>query len=139
MEKKLKGSRSWSRILAIQALYQINLNKHSKYKLVIKDLLNNKETKKKADDSFFSKLVIETIKNEKKLINKLLTVTGKNKFQKMEVLIKVILKLGTCELLFFKNIPSNASISEYTKASSSFLSKKEVGLINGILDKISKS
>ena len=57
----------------------------------------------------------------------------------METLLKVILKLGTCELFYFKNIPINVSLSQYVKVGSSFLNDKEVGLINGILDKVSKN
>ena len=37
MIKKNKGSRSWSRILAIQALYQLSLNKDAKVNEVIKN------------------------------------------------------------------------------------------------------
>ena len=56
----------------------------------------------------------------------------------METLIKVIIKLGFCEIIYFKDIPIKVSIAEYNKVGDSFLNKKEVGLINSILDKISK-
>ena len=139
MIKKNKGSRSWSRILAVQALYQLSLNKDAKESKVIKDLIQNKESKNRADKIFLSKLVKETIKKKTKLVNKIISASNKSKFDKMETLLKVILKLGTCELFYFKNIPINVSLSQYVKVGSSFLNDKEVGLINGILDKVSKN
>ena len=65
MIKKNKGSRSWSRILAVQALYQLSLNKDAKESKVIKDLIQNEESKNRADKIFLSKLVKETIKKKK--------------------------------------------------------------------------
>ena len=139
MKKKNKGSRSWSRILAVQALYQLYLNRDANKNIVIKSLLQNKESKNKADKNFFLKLVKETLEKQKILEDKIILASNKRKFNKMETLLKVILKLGTCELFYFKNIPINVSLSQYVKVGSSFLNDKEVGLINGILDKVSKN
>ena len=57
MKKKIKGSRSWSRVLATQALYQLSLNKNIDISLVKKNLLKDKETKNIPDRLFFFKLV----------------------------------------------------------------------------------
>ena len=57
MKKKVKGSRSWSRVLATQALYQLSLNKNIDIAIVKKNLLNDKETKNIPDRSFFYKLI----------------------------------------------------------------------------------
>ena len=138
MKKKKKGSRSWSRVLATQALYQLSLNKNTDISSVKKSLLKDKETKNVPDTRFFSKLIRETIKNKKELEKKLENAVSKKNFSKMEIIIKVILKLGACEIIFFKNVSHKISIAEYNKVSSSFLNDNEVGLINAILDKISK-
>ena len=71
MKKKIKGSRSWSRVLATQALYQLSLNKNIDISLVKKNLLKDKETKNIPDRLFFFKLVNETLKNKKYLDQKL--------------------------------------------------------------------
>ena len=57
----------------------------------------------------------------------------------METIIKVILELGVCEIIYFKDLSYKISIAEYNKVSNSFLNKNEVGLINGILDQIAKN
>ena len=139
MKKKVKGSRSWSRILAVQAIYLMTFNQDAKEQKVIKDLLNNKEIKNIADKNFFSQLVKTTQGKDKEIIKEIVNLVTEKKFNKMESLIKVILKLGFCEILYFNDIPSKVSIAEYNKVADSFLNKKEVGLINNILDKISKN
>ena len=139
MKKKIKGSRSWSRVLATQALYQLSLNKNINISLVKKNLLNDKETKNIPDRTFFFKLVNETVKNKKELDKKLENAVKKKNFSKMETIIKVILELGLCEIIYFKDLSHKISIAEYNKVSSSFLNKNEVGLINGILDKIANN
>jgi len=139
MKKKIKGSRSWSRVLATQALYQLSLNKNINISLVKKNLLNDKETKNIPDRTFFFKLVNETVKNKKDLDKKLENAVKKKNFSKMETIIKVILELGLCEIIYFKDLSHKISIAEYNKVSSSFLNKNEVGLINGILDKIANN
>lgn len=139
MKKKIKGSRSWSRVLATQALYQLSLNKNIDISLVKKNLLNDKETKNSPDRTFFFKLVNETVKNKKDLDKKLENAVKKKNFSKMETIIKVILELGLCEIIYFKDLSHKISIAEYNKVSSSFLNKNEVGLINGILDKIANN
>ena len=139
MKKKIKGSRSWSRVLATQALYQLSLNKNIDISLVKKNLLKDKETKNIPDRLFFFKLVNETLKNKKDLDKKLENAVKKKNFSKMEIIIKVILELGLCEIVYFKDLSHKISIAEYNKVSSSFLNKNEVGLINGILDKIANN
>ena len=139
MKKKAKGSRLWSRILATQALYQLSLNKNIDTSIVKKNLLKNKETKNIPDKRFFSKLINENIKNKKELDKKLENAVTKKNFSKMEIIIKVILELGACEIIYFKDLSHKISIAEYNKVSGSFLNKNEVGLINGILDQISKN
>ena len=136
---KSKGSRSWSRVLAAQALYQLSLNKKIDVYLVKKNLLKDKETKNKPDKKFFFQLVNKTIKNKQELDKRIEAAVKKKKFFKMETIIKVILELGVCEIIYFKDLSHKISIAEYNKLSSSFLNKNEVGLINGILDQIAKS
>ena len=138
MKKKVKGSRSWSRVLATQALYQLSLNKNIDISIVKKNLLNDKETKNIPDRNFFYKLINETIKNKKELDKKIHNAVKKKNFSKMETIIKVFLELGVCEIIYFKDLPHKISIAEYNKVSGSFLNDNEVGLINAILDKISK-
>ena len=102
MINKVKGSRSWSRVLATQALYQLSLNKSIDLNTVKKNLLNDKETKNVPDRKFFFKLINKTIQNKKEVDKELEIVVKKKKFLKMETIIKVILELGVCEIIILK-------------------------------------
>ena len=65
MIKKNKGSRSWSRVLATQAMYQLSYNKKIEISVVKKNLLKDSETRNSPDRKFFFKLLNETVKNKK--------------------------------------------------------------------------
>ncbi len=54
-------------------------------------------------------------------------------------LLKIILFSAVFELLFKHNTPKNVVISEYVQASEFFLEKAQIGYLNAILDKLSKS
>ena len=139
MKKKIKGSRSWSRVLATQAIYQLSLNKNTNITMVKKNLLKDNETKNVPDGRFFYKLVNQTMKNKKELDRRLEKMVKKKDFSKIETIIKVILELGACEIIYFKDLSHKISIAEYNKLGASFLNKNEVGFINGVLDQIAKN
>ena len=139
MIKKNKGSRSWSSVLATQAMYQLSYNKKIEISVVKKNLLKDSETRNSPDRKFFFKLLNETVKNKKNLDKRIEAIVKKKSFEKMETIIKVILELGSCEIIYFKNLSHKISIAEYNKVSSSFLNKNEVGLINGILHQLANS
>jgi len=60
-------------------------------------------------------------------------------FKKTDKLLKIILFSAVFELIFKHNIPKNVVISEYVKASEFFLEKGQIGYLNAILDRLSKS
>ena len=59
--------------------------------------------------------------------------------KKTDKLLKIILFAAVYELLFKHNNPKKVIISEYLLASEYFLEKVQIGYLNAILDKISKT
>ena len=59
--------------------------------------------------------------------------------EKTDKLLKIILFAAVYELLFKHNNPKKVIISEYLLASEYFLEKVQIGYLNAILDKISKT
>ena len=90
MIKKNKGSRSWSRVLATQAMYQLSYNKKIEISVVKKNLLKDSETRNSPDRKFFFKLLNETVKNKKNLDKRIEAIVKKKSFENMETKIKVI-------------------------------------------------
>ena len=59
--------------------------------------------------------------------------------KKTDKLLKIILFSAVFELIFKHNTPKNVVINEYVRAAEYFLEKAQIGYLNAILDKISKS
>jgi len=117
------------RIKVIQKIYNSMMNpgdeiEYSKnqYKKFIKDVVSG--TLERSD------LIEETININ--LLNDIDLV-------KTDKLLKIILFAAVFELMFKHNTPTKVIISEYLLASEYFLEKIQIGYLNAILDKISKS
>ena len=128
MNQKVSNNSS-PRIKIIQKIYGSLMNPDaqivypkSQYKKYIKDVVSG--TIERTD------LIEETItKHLEKDID--LTRTYK--------LLKIILFSAVFELMYKINTPKNVIISEYIQASEFFLEKAQIGYLNAILDKLSKS
>ncbi len=58
---------------------------------------------------------------------------------KLSPLPLAILRLGATELFYLPNVPPKVTVNEFTDIASEMLSEAEIGFVNSILDKISKS
>ena len=59
-------------------------------------------------------------------------------FSRLDKVMQSLLRLGTCEILFFKEIPSKVIFNEYIEIAKSFFAKNDVSFVNGILNSIYK-
>lgn len=59
-----------------------------------------------------------------------------SKEQKIHPMMLSIIQCGICELLYLGQTTPKITLSEFTKIASTFLSLKEVGFVNFVLDKI---
>ena len=126
-QKKFKNSSP--RIKIIQKIYNSMMNPGSEieytknqYKKFIKDVVSG--TLERAE------LIEETIK---------INLSSDIDLVKTDKLLKIILFAAVFELMFKHNTPTKVIISEYLLASEYFLEKIQIGYLNAILDKISKS
>ena len=94
----------------------------NQYKKFIKDVVSG--TLERAE------LIEETIK---------INLSSDIDLVKTDKLLKIILFAAVFELMFKHNTPTKVIISEYLLASEYFLEKIQIGYLNAILDKISKS
>ena len=128
MNQKVSNNSS-PRIKIIQKIYGSLMNPDaqivypkSQYKKYIKDVVSG--TIERTD------LIEETII---KYLEKDIDLTRTDK------LLKIILFSAVFELMYKINTPKNVIISEYIQASEFFLEKAQIGYLNAILDKLSKS
>ena len=116
------------RIIVIQKLYTHYLNKDSelyfpkhRYKKFIKDVVIGTIERKELIQSFIDKELEKDI-NEKKT----------------DFMVKLMIIAAIYEFMFMHKTPIKVIISEYLKASDSFIKPSQKNFLNAILDKASK-
>ncbi|MFZ0389937.1 MAG: transcription antitermination factor NusB [Calditrichia bacterium] len=89
-------------------------------------------------NDFCRDLITRTSDNKDEL-DKLILANLKDKdIERVALLDKVLIRLATCELLFFPDIPAEVTINEALELSKEFISNRSSRFINGIIDAIYK-
>jgi len=58
--------------------------------------------------------------------------------ERLEVILRAILRAGTFELLASPQVPARVIINEYVNVAKAFFDDNKPGLVNGVLDKIAR-
>lgn len=149
MIKKLSKNKTITRLAAVQALYLYDMNKVNadsaiediiKYYISFNPLdeydLSNDEQIKMIDKNFLYKIFQQTIENLPSIDLQITNLTTKQQeISQFSSVLRAILRVGACELLFFPT-PYKVVIDEYVTLANDFYAIAEVNFINGILDKI---
>ena len=132
-------ARSIGREAALQALYQIDLRADLLQPLdqdAIEELIEGSELELIDARAFAIELIIGTLANADTIDEELKTVAINWKLDRMAVVDRNILRLGTFELLHRPNIPPAVSINEAVMLAKKFSTKDSGAFVNGILDKV---
>ena len=152
LSKPSNLKRSLSRLASVQALYQITLssnqpdiiieNYFKNYSALISHDDNEDSIEEfihfdKVDNNFFKKLITGTLCELEKIDSLIIKFLNEDwKINRLEILIKSILRLAIGEIILFDKTPSKVIISEYMEITSAYYNDKEVKMINAILDKV---
>ena len=130
------GKRRSSRELALKFLYQSELNAGNideQMKLFLERNSSQGEV-----EAFMKELVISILKQMKE-IDKIIQKFSDNwMLDRMTVIDRNILRMGTCELLFNFSTPPKVAINEAVDIAKKYGNEDSPEFINGILDKIYK-
>jgi N utilization substance protein B len=139
------AERSAARLAAVQALYQMDVAG----KGVIDAMAEfeafwiGREVEgvsfKPAENAFFRDILRGTVSEQvpvDRLVDKALA-TGWP-LARVEVVLRAILRAGTYELAFRKDVPARVIISEYVDVTHGFYGEEEPGLVNAVLDAIAR-
>jgi transcription antitermination protein NusB len=135
--------RSVARLAAVQALYQIDLS-GARPETVIAEFLKHRlgreidgEQYGEADPALFADIVRGTIERRTDLDAAISAVlTPDWPLERLETVLRAVLRAGTFELMARPDVPAPVAISEYLDIAHAFFSGKEPGLVNGVLDKL---
>jgi N utilization substance protein B len=140
------GRHSAARLSAVQALYQIDLT-GAEADGVVKEFLNHRlgvvdedAAIPKSDKRLFAELVAGVSARRAELDAQLAPVMAEGwTVDRLEILLRCILRLGTYELMARAQVPARVVISEHVDLADAFFSGREPGMVNGVLDRLARS
>jgi N utilization substance protein B len=92
-----------------------------------------------ADKVFCRTLVETTISNLREIDREITRVLKNWSYDRISVIDKTILRMGTCEVLFLEDIPAQVSINEAIEIGKKYGGTDSGRFINGVLDAVKKN
>jgi transcription antitermination protein NusB len=139
----LKRARTTARLGAVQALYQTAIA-GTHLQDVLKEFIDHKAEGLEAgfiikDLSYFE-LLLKGIDDHQADLDRMISeaLTKEWSFDRLEVVIKCILRAGIFELWQCPDVPARVIMNEYLDIAHAFFDLTEHHLINGVLDKIAR-
>lgn len=131
------GKRRRSREIALQLLYQIEVNPldpSEALELFWKNFSPSREVKE------FAARIVEGVHQHREEIDRLIERHSEHwKLDRMNRVDRNILRMGVFELMYCDDIPTKVALNEAIDLGKKFGSEESGGFINGILDKIGKT
>ena len=143
----LDNSMSIARLAGVQSLYESEISGITDDEIIFDFLtrrwseINNEWSEStKPNKTKFSSLV-RGVKIEKSSLDEIIAgaVDKNRKFERLDILLKSILRAGTFELLREPNVPLAVVINEYVLITHAFYFENEASFVNAVLDSIGKS
>ena len=135
--------KSIQRLLVVQALYEISINKErikEETKGILRDIIQNLNLGKKLNKSNlnFAKRLLDGVIDNFDQIEEVLnnSFKNKNKLKTSDKMLLAIFKPAIFEIIYEIDTSKNIVISEYLAIADRFLIKKEISLLNGVLDNL---
>ena len=135
--------KSIQRLLVVQAIYEISINKdrlNEETKKILRDIIENLDLGEKLNKSNlnFATRLLDGVINKIDQIEDILSESfdNKKKLKTSDNMLLAIFKPAIFEIIYEKNTSKNIVISEYLAIADRFLIKKETSLLNGVLDNL---
>ncbi len=125
-----------ARELALQILYRYEEGDRD-INRILKDVLKAEKYEEK-DRRFSHTLVTRTVNSLPEIDKYIKNVLEHWEFNRISLIDKIILRLATCEMLYFKDIPVRVSINEAIELGKKFGGGDSGRFINGVLDAVKK-
>ncbi len=138
-----RARRSAARLAAVQALYQIELG-HGAPEAVLSEFVKHRLGHEvdgvsyvAADPDLFSAIVRGTSSRQIDLdVMLAAALDAKMPFDRLELLLRAILRAGAFELLSHADVHPRIILTEYVEVTKAFYAGREAGVINGVLDNL---
>jgi N utilization substance protein B len=142
--KLTNGARRLTRLASVQALYQLALTQEDpeavirRFKQDPTVFLQEDEAIIDLDKGMFA-AIVDGVFNNQTDIDAMIggAVDARLSAERMEPLLKAILRAGTYELLH-TGAPTGVIVNDYIDVAHGFFDAKEPGLVNAVLDRLAK-
>ncbi|GJE27003.1 transcription antitermination factor NusB [Methylobacterium organophilum] len=92
-----------------------------------------------AETAFFRDVLRGTVEEQRAIDPQLDRALAKGwPLRRIESVLRAIMRAGAYELMFRRDVPARAAISEYVDVAHSFYEGDEPGLVNGVLDRVAR-
>jgi transcription antitermination protein NusB len=138
--------RSVARLVAVQALYQIDLV-GAEPDAVVAEFIEHRlgreidgERYGEADRALFADLVAGVSDRRVDIDRAIAAALPADwPLERLETILRAILRAGAYELLARGDVPPRVTITEYLDIAHAFFSGKEPGMVNGVLDQLART
>lgn len=141
-----KARRSAARLAAVQALYQIDLAGTSSEQVIGEFLRHRIGQEQDGQDLVTADLelfaaIVRGVQLRGADVDQMLvgSLSGQWSLDRLELLLKEILRAGVWELLGNTAVAPHIIINDYIDVTHAFFSGKEPGMVNGVLDKLART
>ncbi len=140
-------ARSVARLNAVQALYQLAMSGGTPETIIGQFGASENDSQAEegegpmaeADADLFAELVGGTNGNMTKIDEMVASCLDESwPVERMEVLLRAILRCGAYEMFSRSTVPPRVVISEYVRVTDAFFEGKEPALVNAVLDKLAR-
>ncbi|MBI1181410.1 MAG: transcription antitermination factor NusB [Alphaproteobacteria bacterium] len=140
------GSRSASRLAAVQALYQLASTEDPVPALVVSEFRAWRLGKEvdgdvyaPADEELFADIVNGTWERRGTIDAHIgAALTGSRTFDRLERLVLALLRAGVYEIVARPDVPTPVVLNEYVDVAHAFFTGKEPAFVNGVLDNVAR-
>lgn len=136
-----------ARLAAIQALYQWEMTGGGAAKALIAEFAEHRlgripesESLPEPDAKLFAAILDGAIAHLAEIDDMLAGLLAEDwPFDRLTAILRALLRCGAFELAHAPQVPPKVVISEYVALAGLFFDEKEIGMTNGILDKLAKA
>ncbi|MFC2065699.1 transcription antitermination factor NusB [Chloroflexota bacterium] len=131
----MTGARRKARVLALQALYEVDSVGHD-METVIAGLLDNRELSEE-NNTFIRELVSGVTQNKERIDYNIKRFAPAWPLHQIAVIDRSILRLAIFEILFDNKVPIKVAINEAVELAKTFGSDNSAKFVNGVLGSVS--
>lgn len=138
-----RRGRSAARLACVQALYEIDVSGASSDPVLREFLTDrwknagNGSAVTEPDEAFLTELVRGVCTELPRLDPQINAALDEWSLERLEILLRAILRAGAFELSERPDVPSKVVINEYVDVAHAFFAGKETALVNAVLDRLS--